>query len=1350
MAVAFDAVGPAGGGGATNSTGAALSWTHTCGGSATYLLVGCTLDASPDGAFSMTATYNGVTMTSLGVLHANGATAGFLQVWQMANPPTGAHTVTVTPAGGTASGLNGGSLSFNGAGGLSATQTATGSTSTASLSFTGSSAGNMVAMFLGDGNPPTSTAGTSRFLFTGDNVHECGNAAASTVAGGGTVTCTWTATALAYAIIAVEVQVPPNPGPVFYPAVKPIRAPVPQRRRGGRVASNRGAPVNNPPTPPGTVVNQWAATFTQPTSFGTTPPALESVVVALNNSTSVGGGTGTPAAGNWLFCMVAMNESATTAGFTVAVNDDIRSFWRPGDETSSTWAVSTGTALTRTAVWYTPNTAHAAGNIYVAPNGSFDALAVLVIEVAGLGPWDTVTGINTNYAAAATSLALSLGAPSGQALIIGAVGGDNTTTGQAFAPGGWTALHTVTVTDGSDHLCDAVLTAACITTSGSVSVSGTSSSATDLSGVLLGVLIDAPSPVPANQNPAWPYMKMEVALGAGFQTPPDQLTWTDITNRAWNWDESTGTQYQLNQVRASSVNLELDNYDGALSYDNASGPYYGSLNTGNPIRIRAAAGTLGGAVFNRWYVIQKNAQEWPQEITDIHRRYAPVTATDIWSVMSAPCFTPYRGEVYEDAPYAWWPCDDQPLTAGVLPTSLRNAAPGNTNVLNIVLSPNGATSLFYYDTHGDSTAPGPPFIAPLPPSLAVYTVGANAGWMYGDPQSSQAAYGTSSPVTANPGSASWQALGQAGNTGSYGWFLSCNDTSFPALSGGTTIECWFNYVFYGGPEFQNPSGANYYSVLQQPYAAQTILELATGSHPVAVLQLDQATGHLNLITYNGSTPTSHSIYTSSDLRTQSWHMATVTLTTTTWHVLVDGGATADVSGSATGMTSAWTWLIANGDLGSNGGTSAGTGLVNGGNMSISHLAIYTGLLPAWRTIAHYWAGITGFGKIPAPGGVAVKWGPTAPDGSSPHGAAYNATGGIAASAVVTANTPGGYTSGPSAWSSAAVWDGGVDQVLWVGWTGVAPSFNIYTATAVGSEAEASVASGSGDAYNSGFGAGAAGVGASHVSSGSGASPPASGSTVGDTAAQRIERCLAYGSMTYPGRCVDPAALLVQAGTDVGGQASANNVTSIAQSDGGLLYVDSQGNLTYWQKSHLASQYSSPAWTLGPAANGATVIPYARTIRWTADPQRVWTFIAITPFAPDGSQLAIIEPTNAAGVNAAQRQYGAQPLPITSYLQSTTEMQTQASWLFTNFGQLQIRAESVRVDAASYPAAWALVLGCSVGDVVSAQNWEIGGGGNTATFRISGIRRHLSFAGQSGQVEGSVELQLDWEPSSYWT
>ena len=87
------------------------------------------------------------------------------------------------------------------------------------------------------------------------------------------------------------------------------------------------------------------------------------------------------------------------------------------------------------------------------------------------------------------------------------------------------------------------------------------------------------------------------------------------------------------------------------------------------------------------------------------------------------------------------------------------------------------------------------------------------------------------------------------------------------------------------------------------------------------------------ITYNGGTATRNSIYASSDLRSDSWHHVAMTLTTTTWTVYVDGGVTAQVSGSATGMTSAWTDLIVNGDMG--GGRCAAIGTATSLIQSVS-------------------------------------------------------------------------------------------------------------------------------------------------------------------------------------------------------------------------------------------------------------------------------------------------------------------------------------------------------------------------------------------------------------------------------
>ena len=441
--------------------------------------------------------------------------------------------------------------------------------------------------------------------------------------------------------------------------------------------------------------------------------------------------------------------------------------------------------------------------------------------------------------------------------------------------------------------------------------------------------------------------------------------------------------------------------------------------------------------------------------------------------------------------------------------------------------------------------------------------------------------------------------GQLGETGSYGWFLSCNDSGFPVLADGITVEIWFNYPFYATSTGWDAIGNNPTPVAAQPYNTPlTIWELATGSNPVCILQLDTS-GHLNLITYAGATGTSHSIYTASDLRSNSWHSVAVTLTETTWQVWLDGGTGADVSGTAAGMTSGWTWLIAAGDFGSNGGSSAGTGLVHGGNVSLAQLAVYPAILPAWRILAHYVAAVTAFGQLPAPSGVAPAFnsiaytdsggggqsGIYAPDGSSGWAyGAYSAPDGVGVSAVVAATAPGGITSGPSAWAPGIgvfynnLHPSDSDMFLWVGWTGLAPSFAVYTAQNLGSEAEAAIANGSGVSFNSGYGSGASGAGVCRTAGGSGASPPTSASAIGDTVQQRIERVLGYGGITVPMRAIDPASNLVQAAIDVGGQQAGANVTSMINSDNGWAFYDNVGVFNYRDRPHLNSD--SVTWYIG--------------------------------------------------------------------------------------------------------------------------------------------------------------------------
>ena len=1204
------------------------------------------------------------------------------------------------------------------------------------------------------------------------------------------------------------------------------------------------------------VVNQWANSYGQGTTFGSTTSSLQSCVVQLSPADSVGVGSGTPTPGNWLFTIASWTQLPQVANVHVGVSDDTHPWWRQFPASGSGQNV-------RTSVSYCPNIGTGSSNtvvpqyVYVAPDMEIAAINVLVVEVSGLGPWDSVTGQTTNFTGSGTSVNLALSAPAAAAFTIAGIGGDNVGSGQAFAPGGWTALATQTQSNGSDTTADNILTSAFLpSTIGSVNVNGTSSSAEDLSGFILQVRVTGVNPVPANQNPNWPYAKFEAAFGAGYNTPNSELTWTDLTTRLWSWDEITGIQFQLGQLQSSNLNLEIDNYDGSLTpvsspwsftttgtpsnnsfftvttaqsasislgdgFTDTSNPgtfftvtniglpsggnvnityspastnlmsnpdvvSQASLASGTPIRLRMALGTMGGQAINRWYIIQRNIHEWEEELNASYRRFCPVSGTDMWAAMSSVPPTFYRSEIYEDGPTTWYPMDDQVLEGGVLPTTLLNAATGNTTVMNIVASPNGITTQDAYSTNGIDVTQKPPATgAGPPPSVSTYQVGANSGWMYGDPPSAASSTSASgNPVEASPGSASWQQSGTQGTSGSNGWFLSAHNNSFPGLSGGVTVKGWFNPAFFG-----SATGWEYFGfdsdvsvvVAGQPYSVLTVCTIATASAPVAVLQLDLS-GHLNLITYNGTTGTSHSIYSGSDLRSATWISVDILLTTTTWRVLVNGGLTADVSGSATGMTSAWTYLILNGDMGTGGGANTSS-IAHGGNIAYSHWAVFPYLLPEWRLLSHYTAAITGFGLLPPPipsaqsvlnppllvssqqraGGYGLTPDGAASNGSYGHGSNSSFT----LSAVVTANA-GAFSSGPSAWAVT----GATGQTLqtgpttgdntdfgnavWVAWVNtVAPFYTIYTGASVGAEKAAATVLGSGDAFTSGYGATAVSASGDVIGSGSGASPPTASTSLGDAVGARIERLMRAGRCTSPQRSIDPAPALVQApGIAGGGTQTSTNVQAIQQSDSGFLFVDNPGNLTYWMRSHLASQYANPVWKIGPdTASGQ--IPYYRDYRLVNDPQRIFNVITVQPFSPSGAQLPLLTPTDSTGVRHSQIRYGAQAYQVISWLQDQSLMQAQADWLFSNFGQPQTRAEMIRIDAAPYPLAWNLFAGLNVGDVITLEEWEIGNGGQQLTLRVTEINRKFRFGGQDegnhgeGTVVASVELTCDFEPTSYW-
>lgn len=892
--------------------------------------------------------------------------------------------------------------------------------------------------------------------------------------------------------------------------------------------------------PVGIVVNQWAGTVEQNQDFGYSPPGIQSVIVPLTPAASLGAGPGVPTAGNWLFCVAGWQTTETAS---VAVGDDSHMWWRPA-------RTSLKSATTTTSVWYQPNIVPP-GAVYVSPNAYIQGMAVTVIEVSGLGPWDTVAGLDSNHSSAPlTSLPMSLAAPASTAFILAAACGGDATAGTSVTPTGWIPLTTVTASNGSDTTGDAAVATAIMTTAGAVSIAVNSSSAEPLSCAMVSVLSNGTAPGPVSGNAAWPSpVIFEAAFGAGYGTPLDAMPWTNLQSaangrRLRHWQEATGVQYELDSLEASELTLLVDNPDGFLSPFNYASPWVPVV-PGTPVRMRMVPPASTGV--NRWYVFQRFAERWPQSWDAAFRGLSQMTATDAWAVINKTLPACYRAEVIADAPYAWWPCDDSGVNNAA---SLINIAPGNSLPLQITTMPDGLSAVLTQY----------PFTYAVAYS-AVEAFAVSSGWMYGDSLS-----------------AAWQQTGVG--LSSTGRYLACTDPAFPTLGDGITIEGWWNFGFLDpdgqGAQAQGPYGqpSDQNLILWAIYDASAVpaagFQVVLDSSGHVIFQYANSAGSFQSVTVVGSV----------DKRDGAWMHVVTTLSTSGYSVQVNGGSVGSASGTYTGglaLTTFDTFSALGGP--SNQPVGAAPILIGCGNAAVAHLAIYSQVLPAARIMAHVNAAYTAFGQIPPPvissqlvdngGGSSYD-----PSGTQRTGQFFGPPGaGQPTLAAVATGIIGNFSSAPSSPASFQLIGAGTTTLgfMWLdSGSGNSGSGNFavaryqwFTGPSAGSEQNAS-ASSHPYLYVNAFGIGSP--------------PPAVASSLGDTVQWRIERLLQQGQSPVP-RCIDASSEPVVAELDTAGQITADAVNNITASDGGLMFVDNMGFLCYWDRAHLAAQ--QPAWQAGP-------------------------------------------------------------------------------------------------------------------------------------------------------------------------
>jgi uncharacterized protein DUF4038 len=219
---AYDAVGPSTGT-AQHSVTTSVTWTQAVAGPNPVVLAAVALDAAGgDSGFTTTATCGGTAMASIGKFHTFASTSGYLEVFKLVGAATGTNTIVVTVAGGTPTGLTGGSLSFSASDqlvGVGAVFSATGNSATASTIVTSNTSGNIIASFVANGGANSTSRTPTLRVSGGANGAGAGFLDGGTIAATGSpVTTSWTLPAADWwAIISVEILSPgaaPAPAPV--------------------------------------------------------------------------------------------------------------------------------------------------------------------------------------------------------------------------------------------------------------------------------------------------------------------------------------------------------------------------------------------------------------------------------------------------------------------------------------------------------------------------------------------------------------------------------------------------------------------------------------------------------------------------------------------------------------------------------------------------------------------------------------------------------------------------------------------------------------------------------------------------------------------------------------------------------------------------------------------------------------------------------------------------------------------------------------------------------------------------------------------------------------------------------
>lgn len=138
----------------------------------------------------------------------------------------------------------------------------------------------------------------------------------------------------------------------------------------------------------------------------------------------------------------------------------------------------------------------------------------------------------------------------------------------------------------------------------------------------------------------------KVPLGGNLS----DIVWTDVSSYVRSVSTQRGRNNELDEVATGTANVLLSNADRRFDPEYSSGPYYGAVTPGRPIRVRASynGGTTYGVFFG-WIDGWAQNYDYPNDAT------VSVTASDGFKILNQLLL---RGswdiETENLSPWAWW------------------------------------------------------------------------------------------------------------------------------------------------------------------------------------------------------------------------------------------------------------------------------------------------------------------------------------------------------------------------------------------------------------------------------------------------------------------------------------------------------------------------------------------------------------------------------------------------------------------------------------------------------------------------------------------------------------------------